>query len=50
MKIMETIYLSQKEFDALPNYSCSFPTGQTVITTTFEDGRMQRTVLPGFGM
>lgn len=27
---MDTVYLSQKEFDSLLNYSCSLPTGTTV--------------------
>ena len=27
---METVYLSQKEFDELLDYSCSVPTGQTI--------------------
>lgn len=27
---MKTISLSQKEFDALPEYSCTLPTGTTI--------------------
>jgi hypothetical protein len=27
---MNTIYLNEKEFAGLPEYSCSLPTGQTV--------------------
>jgi hypothetical protein len=30
-------------------YSGGFPTGDTVITTTFDDGRTRRDVQPNFG-
>jgi len=30
-------------------YAGGFPTGDTVLTTTFDDGRTRRDVLPNFG-